>query len=154
MGRKTKYSKLILQDEINAYDDDCYEDEVDNYEGDEENDVDEGLPEQTSYTSITQQHLDNENFHCIICLLDWEIGRLVVECSCCRNVFHHHCIMKWMEQKPACPLCRAELTPRQEVQRICPRPWRQLLTFRHLLLPLMSSRQCGFQCGFVYIFLN
>ena len=120
-GRKTKYSKLRLRDEINAheYDEGYYTN--DQNESDDEIDVDEGLPEQTSYTFITQQHLDNENFHCIICLLDWGIGCLVVQCSCCRNVFHHHCIMKWMEQKPACPLCRVELTPRQEVQRICPR---------------------------------
>ena len=120
-GRKTKYSKRILQDEIKAYDYDEGYYMNDQNESDDEINVDKGLPEQMSYTSITQQHLDNKNDTCCISLLDWEIGVKVVQCSGCRNVFHHQCIMAWVEQKPACPLCRVELTPRLEDQYTCPR---------------------------------
>ena len=74
--------------------------------------ADKGLPQETSYTSITQEHLDNVDVRCCICLQEWQIGDRVVQFSCCNKLVYPHCISEWFHTHPTCPCCRAILTPR------------------------------------------
>lgn len=43
---------------------------------------------------------------CCICLKSMAKGQQIANFSCCRQVFHAHCIKKWFEHNSTCPICR------------------------------------------------
>ena len=45
---------------------------------------------------------------CAICLCDWCKGDAVATLPC-QHRFHRRCIVQWLRQKDACPLCNAQV---------------------------------------------
>jgi len=43
---------------------------------------------------------------CCICLKSISKGQRIADFSCCRQVFHAHCIKEWFEYNNTCPVCR------------------------------------------------
>ncbi|OIS98596.1 putative e3 ubiquitin-protein ligase hip1 [Nicotiana attenuata] len=64
----------------------------------------------TYYSSVMDIDDDEEQETCAICLCEYEdedtIGKLQ-----CGHEFHVGCVNKWLQQKNACPFCRAEVLP-------------------------------------------
>lgn len=49
--------------------------------------------------------------YCNICLLEYEVGDIVVwsrRPHGCHHVFHDDCLLDWLQRKPTCPNCRQE----------------------------------------------
>lgn len=49
--------------------------------------------------------------YCNICLLEYEVGDIVVwsrRPHGCHHVFHEDCLLDWLQRKPTCPNCRQE----------------------------------------------
>ena len=49
--------------------------------------------------------LENMDVNCVICLEHFREGEelLVMNCG---HVFHEYCILTWLEEENACPVCR------------------------------------------------
>lgn len=45
---------------------------------------------------------------CVICLEEWEVGRVVKEMPC-KHRFHQDCIEKWLGIHGSCPVCRYQM---------------------------------------------
>ena len=45
---------------------------------------------------------------CPICSDDYTLAEEIVRLPCA-HVFHHSCVMPWLESKKTCPICRFEL---------------------------------------------
>ena len=56
----------------------------------------------------TPKNLTNE-YGCVICLYDFEIGQKVSALPCC-HTFHTKCLDNWLNQKLECPVCKYEVT--------------------------------------------
>nr|XP_009779926.1 PREDICTED: E3 ubiquitin-protein ligase RNF181-like [Nicotiana sylvestris] len=65
---------------------------------------------QNGDTLVTLPYDDEEQETCAICLCVYQgedtIGKLQ-----CGHEFHVGCVNKWLQQKNACPFCRAEVLP-------------------------------------------
>ena len=33
----------------------------------------------------------------------------------CNHVFHHHCLLRWLQRQPSCPMCRVKLPGLQDL---------------------------------------
>lgn len=51
---------------------------------------------------------------CCICLKFIAKGQRIADFSCCRQVFHTHCIKEWFKHNNTCPICRG--TDRYELE--------------------------------------
>lgn len=47
--------------------------------------------------------------NCLICLEDLEDANKKILALKCAHVFHNECINEWVQQKPTCPACRADI---------------------------------------------
>eukprot|EP00252_Welwitschia_mirabilis_P016338 TRINITY_DN3602_c0_g1_i1.p1 TRINITY_DN3602_c0_g1~~TRINITY_DN3602_c0_g1_i1.p1 ORF type:complete len:313 (-),score=15.25 TRINITY_DN3602_c0_g1_i1:429-1367(-) len=59
---------------------------------------------------VTSWHLNNES-HCPVCQERFQIGGMVRELPC-KHIFHHDCIVPWLNQHNSCPICRTSLHER------------------------------------------
>ncbi|XP_051122522.1 E3 ubiquitin-protein ligase RING1 [Andrographis paniculata] len=50
----------------------------------------------------------SEMAQCAVCMDDFEIGTVVKQMPC-KHVYHHDCIIPWLELHNSCPVCRYEL---------------------------------------------
>uniref|UniRef100_A0A1A9WHL4 RING-type domain-containing protein n=1 Tax=Glossina brevipalpis TaxID=37001 RepID=A0A1A9WHL4_9MUSC len=60
-----------------------------------------------SYRFNLENSQNNQTF-CTVCLEDFELNQTVRKLICSHE-FHTHCVDKWLESTPTCPLCRAPL---------------------------------------------
>jgi len=60
--------------------------------------------------------LKGENNECPICLEPYGEGDVVIPSKHCSHSFHKSCILSWLEQHQACPLCRVDMITEEEVK--------------------------------------
>lgn len=51
------------------------------------------------------KHYNQTN--CVICLNNFEVGRLCIRLVNCKHMFHKDCMDRWILRSICCPLCRA-----------------------------------------------
>ncbi|KJH47546.1 zinc finger, C3HC4 type [Dictyocaulus viviparus] len=56
---------------------------------------------------VSEHHVEKAT-QCTTCFEDFKLGELVVELLC-RHIFHSHCVVPWLQQRPSCPICRQEV---------------------------------------------
>lgn len=61
---------------------------------------------QDRYPNLTETDLDHER-KCTICLENMMVGNGKV--LDCRHCFHLHCIKRWVQNSPTCPVCRKNI---------------------------------------------
>lgn len=52
---------------------------------------------------------------CAVCLDDVRAGEMVRQLPACRHLFHVDCVDAWLRAHRTCPLCRCQLSPRNDV---------------------------------------
>ena len=54
---------------------------------------------------------------CAICFVEFKEDDMITPLSCdIKHYFHTECIERWIKVKNECPLCRAEIKPRDLVE--------------------------------------
>ena len=53
-----------------------------------------------------EKHMDRKEIKCPICLEEFNSFDRVKLFSCKQHIFHKQCIMKWLDDKDFCPLCK------------------------------------------------
>jgi len=64
---------------------------------------------ETEMTDIDEKYKNMLKENCSVCYEEIKNHTMV---SCCQNIFCGDCIIKWLQNKTSCPLCRQELKPR------------------------------------------
>nr|CAD2195979.1 unnamed protein product [Meloidogyne enterolobii] len=57
---------------------------------------------------------EESNSECSICLSDIKIGETAAELDDCKHLFHGGCILPWLKTNKTCPLCRHDLTKKEQ----------------------------------------
>ena len=58
------------------------------------------------YPLVFDKIILEEEEHCSICLEKFDDNHVTLPC---KHHYHENCIMKWLEDKTDCPLCRIKL---------------------------------------------
>ena len=56
-----------------------------------------------------EENKDEDKGDCCICMSKMESGEKLIKWTKCNHIFHSHCILDWIPEKPSCPLCREPL---------------------------------------------
>lgn len=65
------------------------------------------------FSMATKDELKENNDNCAICWEPMEMARKLP----CDHLFHHGCLLSWLEQDTSCPTCRLTLNDRPQEQR-------------------------------------
>ncbi|KAG9131108.1 hypothetical protein Leryth_024614 [Lithospermum erythrorhizon] len=68
--------------------------------------LDESIIMKNLETRVFQEHSNNDENTCAVCLCDYEKDEEIGDLHCGHH-FHVGCIMKWLFSKNSCPMCRA-----------------------------------------------
>lgn len=50
---------------------------------------------------------EHHHHHCIVCLMDIQIGEQITRLTKCVHIFHAECVDPWLNAKHTCPVCRS-----------------------------------------------
>lgn len=67
---------------------------------------------QLTKNPLTKKRKKPNSEMCAICLKCINNHNRFLENKYCSHIFHHDCIMKWLEEKDTCPMCRSEFEPK------------------------------------------
>lgn len=48
-----------------------------------------------------------EEHHCVVCLMNIQIGEQMTQLTRCVHVFHSRCVDPWLDSRHTCPTCRS-----------------------------------------------
>ncbi|CAB9502075.1 protein ligase RNF126 [Seminavis robusta] len=74
----------------------------------------------TAATTTQQPEHRGISSYCNICLLEYEVGDIVVwsrRPHGCHHAWHEDCLIDWLQRKPTCPSCRQEFINTEDAQK-------------------------------------
>ncbi|XP_071720627.1 uncharacterized protein [Rutidosis leptorrhynchoides] len=77
-----------------------------------------GAPAGTSFVKNIERVVVNEEFVCVICKDDVCVGGVMNRLPC-SHVYHPSCIVRWLNARNTCPLCRYELPTDKDCEKEC-----------------------------------